>query len=92
MFPKTVSLGGRAVGWVEEEVLDWVQARVEERDAPHRAKGGASAAGFVEGTSHSLPVVQPVAVGFPCFVVGATDQGRWTYSYRYSVNGAGGGG
>jgi prophage regulatory protein len=33
IFPGAVSLGGRAVGWVEEEVLDWVLARIEERDA-----------------------------------------------------------
>lgn len=32
IFPRPVSLGGRAVGWVEEEVLDWVQARIDERD------------------------------------------------------------
>lgn len=32
MFPKSVSLGGRAVGWVEEEVQDWMQARIDERD------------------------------------------------------------
>jgi prophage regulatory protein len=31
-FPKPVSLGDRAVGWVESEVLDWVLARIEERD------------------------------------------------------------
>jgi len=31
-FPKQVSLGERAVAWVEEEILDWVQARVDERD------------------------------------------------------------
>ncbi|HGN2666766.1 MULTISPECIES: AlpA family transcriptional regulator [Pseudomonas] len=32
-FPKTVPLGGRSVGWVEEEVQDWVLERIEERDA-----------------------------------------------------------
>lgn len=31
-FPKPVSLGDRAVGWVESEVQDWVLARIEERD------------------------------------------------------------
>jgi prophage regulatory protein len=31
-FPKPVSLGDRAVGWVESEVHDWVLARIEERD------------------------------------------------------------
>ncbi len=28
-FPKPVSLGGRAVGWVETEVNDWLAARIE---------------------------------------------------------------
>jgi len=32
LFPKPVSLGDRAVGWVESEVQDWVLARIEERD------------------------------------------------------------
>ncbi len=32
-FPKSVSLGGRAVAWVEEEVLDWIQSRIELRDS-----------------------------------------------------------
>lgn len=31
-FPKPVALGGRSVGWVEQEVQDWVLARIEERD------------------------------------------------------------
>ena len=31
-FPKPVSLGDRAVGWVESEVREWVLARIEARD------------------------------------------------------------
>lgn len=31
-FPKPVSLGDRAVGWVESEVAGWVMARIEARD------------------------------------------------------------
>ncbi len=31
-FPKNVSLGDRAVAWVEEEIEDWVQHRIEDRD------------------------------------------------------------
>ena len=27
-FPTSVSLGGRAVGWVEEEVNDWLAKRI----------------------------------------------------------------
>jgi len=32
-FPKPVPLGGKSVGWVDEEVQEWVLARVEERSA-----------------------------------------------------------
>lgn len=28
-FPTPVSLGGRAVGWVESEVQDWLARRIE---------------------------------------------------------------
>ncbi len=28
-FPKPVSLGARAVGWVEAEVQEWVQRQIE---------------------------------------------------------------
>ena len=28
-FPKPVSLGGRAIGWVEAEVNDWLSQRIE---------------------------------------------------------------
>ncbi len=28
-FPPPVSLGGRAVGWVEAEVADWLAKRIE---------------------------------------------------------------
>jgi len=27
-FPKPVSLGGRAVGWIEEEVNDWLNQQI----------------------------------------------------------------
>ena len=33
LFPKSISLGGRAVGWLESEVQDWIQSRIDERDA-----------------------------------------------------------
>ena len=29
-FPKPVSLGGRAVGWLEAEIQEWLQRRIEE--------------------------------------------------------------
>ena len=28
-FPAPISLGGRAVGWVEEDVLNWLQEKIE---------------------------------------------------------------
>ncbi|QYJ85859.1 AlpA family transcriptional regulator [Shewanella mesophila] len=31
-FPKPVSLGARAVAWVESEVQDWILERITERD------------------------------------------------------------
>jgi|JTFO01.1.fsa_nt_gb prophage regulatory protein len=32
-FPRSVSLGGQAVGWVEAEVQQWILERVSQRDA-----------------------------------------------------------
>jgi prophage regulatory protein len=34
-FPKRVRLGQSRVGWIEEEVLDWLNARIAERDKPY---------------------------------------------------------
>ena len=31
-FPKQVSLGARSVAWVESEVMEWVESRIEARD------------------------------------------------------------
>ncbi len=28
-FPKPVGLGGRAVGWLEAEIQEWLQQRIE---------------------------------------------------------------
>jgi prophage regulatory protein len=28
-FPKPVSLGGRAVGWLEAEIQEWLQRQIE---------------------------------------------------------------
>ncbi len=30
-FPKPVNLGGRAVGWLENEIQEWLQRRIEAR-------------------------------------------------------------
>ena len=29
-FPESVSLGGRAVGWVEQDVHDWIADKIEQ--------------------------------------------------------------
>jgi len=31
-FPKRVKLGNNRVGWIEQEVLDWLQIRIDARD------------------------------------------------------------
>jgi prophage regulatory protein len=31
-FPKRVQLGQCRVGWIEQEVLDWLQERIKRRD------------------------------------------------------------
>ena len=31
-FPKRVQLGACRVGWVEDEVLDWLRAKIDRRD------------------------------------------------------------
>ena len=31
-FPKRVQLGPNRVGWVEDEVLDWLQKRLDDRE------------------------------------------------------------
>ena len=35
-FPKRVQLGPNRVGWVEDEVLDWLQSRLDSREIPAR--------------------------------------------------------
>jgi prophage regulatory protein len=36
-FPNSVNLGGRAVGWLESEIDNWLAQRVEASRANHRA-------------------------------------------------------
>jgi prophage regulatory protein len=36
LFPKRVRLGPCRVGWVESEVLEWLQARIDRRDDNRR--------------------------------------------------------
>lgn len=28
-FPKAISLGGRAVGWIDSEIQDWLERQIE---------------------------------------------------------------
>jgi prophage regulatory protein len=39
-FPKPVSLGGRTVGWVESEIQEWLQRRID----ASRSESGCSGA------------------------------------------------
>lgn len=38
LFPAPISLGGRAVGWLEPELEEWVNRHIEQRDL--KRKGG----------------------------------------------------
>ena len=31
LFPKRVQLGPNRVGWIESEILDWLQIRIDDR-------------------------------------------------------------
>ncbi|WP_425221237.1 AlpA family transcriptional regulator [Pseudomonas sp.] len=35
-FPASVSLGGRSVGWVDEEIDVWIKSKVAARDRAQR--------------------------------------------------------
>jgi prophage regulatory protein len=37
-FPKPIRLADRAMGWAEDELIAWQQARIAERDAGASAK------------------------------------------------------
>jgi prophage regulatory protein len=39
-FPKPVRLGGRAVGWLEAEIQQWLQRRIEASHSEGSAAGG----------------------------------------------------
>ncbi len=38
-FPKRIQLGPNRVGWVENEVLDWLQERLDSREDPNGTPG-----------------------------------------------------
>ena len=31
-FPKPINLGPRAVGWLESEVQEWIESKIQQRD------------------------------------------------------------
>jgi prophage regulatory protein len=37
-FPRPVPLGGNAVGWIEEEIDEWIRGRIEQREAAAQAR------------------------------------------------------
>lgn len=37
-FPKSISLGPRAVGWIESEIEAWLAACIADRDCRHKVK------------------------------------------------------
>ena len=40
VFPKPVSLGARAVGWLDSEIDDWIDQRVKDSRKPVTLRGG----------------------------------------------------
>jgi prophage regulatory protein len=39
-FPKPISLGGRAIGWIEEEINDWLKERITVSRNANKRVGG----------------------------------------------------
>ncbi len=35
-FPKPISLGAKAVGWIESEIEDWIERRIAQRRATNK--------------------------------------------------------
>ncbi|PLX69969.1 MAG: AlpA family transcriptional regulator [Denitrovibrio sp.] len=31
-FPKPIKLGSRSVGWIKNEILSWLESKIQERD------------------------------------------------------------
>lgn len=34
-FPSSISLGDKRKGWIDQEVQDWIEARIKDRDQGH---------------------------------------------------------
>lgn len=39
-FPKSISLGGRSVGWIDSEIHEWLLEKQVERDMQHGTSRG----------------------------------------------------
>jgi len=39
-FPKSISLGGRAVGWIASEIDGWLDEQIIKSRAPHTGREG----------------------------------------------------
>ena len=72
-FPRPVALGGRAVGWIEAEVDEWVRER--HRREPVEASGPVSAA-----RPRGVPGPSPGGTGRPGSMSGA--HSRWPGTAR----------
>ncbi len=60
-FPRPVALGGRAVGWIEAEIDEWVRERIaESRFGDDRAGERGEAALGLTGTRHEATEARPV--------------------------------
>ena len=60
-FPRPVALGGRAVGWIEAEVEEWVAERIaESRFGDDRAGERGEAALGITGARHGAAEARPV--------------------------------
>ena len=55
-FPKPVSLGGRAVGWLETEIQEWLQRQIEARLADLQCPRGRE--GDRGNVRHCAPVAE----------------------------------
>jgi len=44
-FPKRVRLGASRVGWIEDEVLAWLKAKIDARERPTNSPKGETASG-----------------------------------------------
>ena len=60
-FPQPVRLGGRAVGWIEAEIDEWIRERIaESRFGGAETRERVEAALGITGARHGAAEVRPV--------------------------------